>query len=223
MDDTIIRKLSAKLRISPNQIAREYWEMLVLKDLAVVRWSTRLIFRGGTALRLAYGSPRYSDDLDFSLSANISTADIFGWATTFADRHRVRITDQWEKYYTVLIGLFIRDEFLSLPFRIKLEISKRRPFLKRNDWSPNLLSSPSTNFDVLFRVATLERIYKEKIAALRDRKEPRDLFDLWYVAQKLRRPVPNDLPKLNEKILRQNLNKYLPTDWRPVISELAKR
>jgi predicted nucleotidyltransferase component of viral defense system len=46
---------------------REYWEMLILKELTESLLGEKLVFIGGTALRLVYNSPRFSDDLDFYL------------------------------------------------------------------------------------------------------------------------------------------------------------
>ncbi|MFQ5798615.1 MAG: nucleotidyl transferase AbiEii/AbiGii toxin family protein [Bacteroidota bacterium] len=223
MDYSLVQSLSSTLKISPNQLLREYWEVIALKELSTTKWSSKLIFKGGTALRLAYNSPRYSDDLDFSLAGSISSSHVFDWARRFAGRYELRITDQWRKYYTLLIEFLVRDELIALPFRMKLEISTRKPYLKRKDWEVKLLTSPTTNLEVLFQVTTLERIYLEKLAAMKDREEPRDLFDLWYVAQKLKKQLPKGLPKVSERMLRQTLNKYLPIDWRPVINELATR
>jgi len=61
-----LKRLSAELKIDRERIAREYYELLVLNEISEKSWSKNLIFKGGTALRLAYGSPRFSDDLDFS-------------------------------------------------------------------------------------------------------------------------------------------------------------
>ena len=222
MDPVRLQKLSEEMKISRNQVIREYWEMLVLKELSNARLSQKLAFKGGTALRLAYGSPRFSDDLDFSLTGTIRARDVFEWSEAFATQFNLRLTDQWEKRNTLLVELAIGNETLGMPFKIKLEISERRPFTKRTDTELRLLTSPTTNIEVLFRVSSLARIFSDKIAALKDRNEPRDLFDLWYVAQKLKRDLPSELPKTNERLLRQTLNKYLPTTWRHVISELAK-
>jgi len=41
--------------------------------------SQKLVFKGGTALRLAYGSPRFSDDLDFSELKTIELKKFQKW------------------------------------------------------------------------------------------------------------------------------------------------
>lgn len=50
----------------PN-IIREYAQHLFLSELYQLPGSEKLLFKGGTALRIIYNSPRFSEDLDFSL------------------------------------------------------------------------------------------------------------------------------------------------------------
>ena len=65
MDIATAKVLSNKLQISIDCIVREEYEILLLKEIFESEYGTKLVFKGGTALRLAYGSPRYSEDLDF--------------------------------------------------------------------------------------------------------------------------------------------------------------
>lgn len=48
-------------------LLREFLQALALRSLHESEAFTRLAFVGGTALRFAYGLPRFSEDLDFSL------------------------------------------------------------------------------------------------------------------------------------------------------------
>src|SRR3989338_9448761 len=52
--------------VFPN-IVREYVQHLFLTELYQLPESEKLLFKGGTALRIVYNSPRFSEDLDFSL------------------------------------------------------------------------------------------------------------------------------------------------------------
>jgi len=67
MEFKLAYELSKKLQINITNIAREYWEMFILNDLYSSNLGLNLIFKGGTALRLVYNSPRFSEDLDFSI------------------------------------------------------------------------------------------------------------------------------------------------------------
>src|SRR3989338_10767448 len=47
-------------------VVREYCQHLFLSHLYQRPGSERLLFKGGTALRIVFHSPRYSEDLDFT-------------------------------------------------------------------------------------------------------------------------------------------------------------
>lgn len=52
--------------IFPN-IVREYFQHVFLSELYKLPESEKMLFKGGTALRIIYGSSRFSEDLDFSI------------------------------------------------------------------------------------------------------------------------------------------------------------
>src|SRR3989338_1313089 len=52
--------------VFPN-IIREYFQHVFLEELYKLPEAKQMLFKGGTALRIIYGSPRFSEDLDFSL------------------------------------------------------------------------------------------------------------------------------------------------------------
>ncbi|MDP3935185.1 MAG: nucleotidyl transferase AbiEii/AbiGii toxin family protein [Candidatus Giovannonibacteria bacterium] len=55
-----------QMGVFPN-IVREYFQHVFLGELYKLPDAEKLLFKGGTALRIVYGSPRFSEDLDFSL------------------------------------------------------------------------------------------------------------------------------------------------------------
>ena len=66
---------------------------------------------------------------------------------------------------------------------------------------------------------------KDKIRIIenQERREPRDLFDAWYISQKLGRPfVVKDEYKYDQKELMDSLFHFLPKNQRKVI-ELFKK
>lgn len=66
MDQFLAESFARRLRIGTEMVVREEYEMALLKAFFESQQGKSLVFKGGTALRLAYGSPRFSDDLDFS-------------------------------------------------------------------------------------------------------------------------------------------------------------
>ena len=58
----------------PN-IVREYFQHVFLSELYKLPESEKLLFKGGTALRIVFLSPRFSEDLDFT-GTNISQSEV---------------------------------------------------------------------------------------------------------------------------------------------------
>jgi predicted nucleotidyltransferase component of viral defense system len=221
MEQSIAEQKARELKIDRTQVVREYWELIVLKGLYESPFGRYLIFKGGTALRLTFGSPRFSEDLDFSLTKNTLKKKFASLVKKIISPFsELSITDLGEKYYTYLAEIKVIQNYLPFPFRIKIEISKRET--KDYQWELKLLSSPATVIQVMGQVATLEQIYKDKLACLKGRAKPKDLFDLWYVSQKLNIPyTPQKIP-LNKNEVIRDLRKYLPSDFWSAIVGLTK-
>jgi predicted nucleotidyltransferase component of viral defense system len=202
-------------------VVREWWEIRLLKGLFESALGDQLAFKGGTALRLTYGSPRFSDDLDFSQLSRFPFRPFADIVKDLAEQApEMTLTDLAAKYYTFLAEFRIRDAALPRAFRIVVEVSRRATTITTE---LKLITSPCLPLTVLGRVATLESIWQEKLQALASRGSPRDLFDLWFLAQKLKRSLPEPEPRIDPRILRRDLRKYLPPSYYPVVEELARR
>jgi len=124
------------------------------------------------------------------------------------------------KRFTLLALYRVRDPSLPSAFSIRVEASTRRERWEQGrDVDLRLLTSPVTPVSVLARVATLERLWGDKEAALANRRQPRDLYDLWFIAQKLRREFAPDLRGLDRRVIRRELRKYLPRSHWQVIEQ----
>jgi predicted nucleotidyltransferase component of viral defense system len=221
MEQSIAEQKARELKIDKAQVVRESWELIVLKGLYESSIGRYLIFKGGTALRLTYGSPRFSEDLDFSLTKDVLKGKYSSLIKKIiAPFPELSMTDLEEKYYTYLAEIKVTQNYLPFPFRIKIEISKRET--RDYQWELKLLSSPATVIQVMAQVATLEQIYKDKLACLEGRAKPKDLFDLWYVSQKLNISYTPQKISLNKKEIIRDLRKYLPSDFWPAIEGLTK-
>jgi len=219
MEQNIAEQKARELRIDVTQVVRESWELILLKGLFDSPYGRDLIFKGGTALRLAYGSPRFSEDLDFSLIHDRLKGNFRGWAEKIiAPFPELVLTDLEEKRYTYLAEIKVTQGYLSFPFRVKIEISRRG--IKDYQWKLQLLSSPVSTVQVLGQVGVLDQIYRDKISCLEDRAKSKDLFDLWYISQKLKVPYTSPPMNLKKKDLVRDLRKYLPKDFWPAVEEL---
>jgi len=217
MEESIAKKLALETGINLDQVVREYWEMLILKEISQDKLSDFLIFTGGTALRLCYQSPRFSNDLDFYLKRKLSFSLFKSSILRIKELLKIEIVDLTSKYYTFLAEFRIKEKFLPLSFRIKIEIRKK--IIKKN-YKLKLLTSPAVNFQVLFSVLDIEKIQEFKKKALVERKEPRDLFDLWYISQIKKEIFKKPKIKIDPKFLKQDLGKYLPEKFKPIIKQL---
>jgi len=220
MEQLIAEQKAAELKIDKTQVIREYWELIILKGLFESTSGRYLIFKGGTALRLCYGSPRFSEDLDFSLTKDMLKGRFAPLIKKMiAPFPELTQTDLEEKHYTYLAEIKVTQNYLPFPFRIKIEISKRET--KDYQWELKLLGSPTTVIQVMGKVATLNQIYKDKLACLKGRTKPKDLFDLWYVSEKLKIPYKPLKWSLRKEFIR-DLRKYLPMDFWPAVEGLIK-
>lgn len=219
MERDIAENQAKNLRIDVTQVVREYWETVILKGLFDSPEGKFLIFKGGTALRLVYNSPRFSEDLDFSLTADKLKVEFSPLIKKIVSLYpEFTITDLEEKYYTYLGGIKIIEDYLPSPFRVKIEISKRREKGYKSELA--IISSPVSTVQCLGRVATIEQLYKDKLACIKERAKPKDIFDMWYICQKLKKPYKPEAILTPKRELIRELRKYLPKDFWPIIERL---
>ena len=224
MDATTARTLSHKLQISVDYIVRESYEMILLRELCEGPFGAHLVFKGGTALRLAYGSPRYSEDLDFDALGAMDGDKFLASLAQAGKRYPAITSVETVNKRNTLFGLVkIAEPFLDRTFSIKVEVSKRnRPWVNGQDYSPQLIVSEASPLRVLAQVATLERIRTEKADALKNRRAARDVFDWWFLHQLLKQPVTVDFTGFDKEHARSELHRLLPRPyWSHIDSWLA--
>ena len=222
MDHKTAQNLSEKLQIAPEQIVREEYELLFLKDLFGSSFGGSLVFKGGTALRLAHGSPRFSDDLDFSIIEQINPKQFIKVIKNMGARYpNVKLADVRKKKNTLFALFKIKEAFLTLAFSIKIKISTRIvDWKKEKDYLVKTFSSPTTSIVVIGNTVTLLRIKKDKEQALKTRKKARDLYDLWYLKARLNQELGLLKHNLSLKELKRELNRVLPKNERYVVEKL---
>jgi predicted nucleotidyltransferase component of viral defense system len=165
--------------------------------------------------------PRFSEDLDFSLTKDMLKGKFSSLISKIiAPFAELALTDLEEKFYTYLAEIKVTQDYLRFPFRIKVEVSKRQ--IKDYQWELKLLNSQATVLQVLGQVATLKQIYDDKLDCLKDRAKAKDLFDLWYLSEKLEIPYTPQKISLKKNEVVRELRKYLPKDYWPVLEGLTK-
>jgi len=220
----LAESLSRKFHIAQESIIREEYEIIFLQALLSSKFCRKLIFKGGTALRLAYGSPRFSEDLDFSLLEKIKNQEFSEVIKKMTKGlPTVTIKELVEKRYTHFAILKIKEPYLKQAFSLKIEISKRVVSWKEHDdFDSHLLKSQLVPLEAVGFVTTLQRVFKDKKRMIKERDKARDLFDLWWLGQKLNKKVKLSFTDKEIKKISQELNQFLPKPMRLVVESWRK-
>lgn len=187
----IIEKLAKQYQMSvfPN-IVREYFQHVFLSRLYVLPESEKLLFKGGTALRIVYGSQRYSEDLDFSLfevhpHETKKTVENF-FIKVLADMEQIGIHVQVSEKSNITTGGYFGIATLRIldyqPLDVEINISSRNGRGLRGE-----VDSVANDFVPTYTVVHLpqQELVEEKIfGALRERKKPRDYYDLYFMMRR---------------------------------------
>jgi len=192
-------------------IRHERFELEVLDRLKREGLLERLIFGGGTMLRLCHDMPRYSVDLDFWLRPG-TRADAYHRRLHRVLAHAFEVTDSKQKFFTLLFEL----RSPGAPRRLKLEIRRRTPAC---DTEEKIAFSPHGTTQVLVTGMTLAQMLRNKVAALLDRQEIRDAFDLEFL---LRRGVALEASVEQLRRMAQVLQRFHPQDYRVTLGSLLE-
>jgi predicted nucleotidyltransferase component of viral defense system len=234
-----LRPLVKRHKMSESVVAREYLQVWFLSKLYSQTGSDQVFFKGGTALHLLYGLPRFSEDLDFTVQMDAEQfeawfqklADACGKEAPVGFKQRSSISgSRW-----LLTGELVDFSYqlhISLDFSFREQVQKPDKLILKTD------------YPVLFRsyvyCLTQEEILAEKIRALLSRKQGRDLYDLWYLVSQGVQPdqqlieaklayyglkdyqtlLSNQLEKFTEQDFVQDLRPFVPISERETLAHL---
>ncbi len=171
-----IKNLTNKFQTTEVNIRREYFQHLFLLYFYQQFQASNIFFKGGTALRLLYNSPRFSQDLDFSTTyADIKEIEE-AILNTLNDIQRENISVGFQESKQTSGGYLGTVEFEnSIP--ILLQIS-----LREGDKKGQVITVPN-DFIPSYIITSLnqEQLVGEKLQALFHRKKPRDFYDLYFM------------------------------------------
>jgi predicted nucleotidyltransferase component of viral defense system len=191
----------------------EIFEIDVLEKLKNARLLDPLVFGGGSMLRLCHELNRYSVDLDFWQIKDLGDDTLFDKIQDVVTQD-YDITDAQKKHFTILIEIRSGD----FPKRLKIEIRKE---IRDWDFQEKIAYSKFSNKQVVLRAHTLEQTMKNKIAALLERGEIRDGFDIEFL---LRRgiPIPNLPDKDMTKII-SRLDEFKTNDFKVKLGSVLEK
>ena len=157
-------------------IKQEQFELEILNFLNSKRLLEKMVFTGGTMLRLCFGLNRFSVDLDFWLKEKADAKELAQELKECLEQN-YELTDFADKFFTILAE--IRSK--KYPRRLKIEIRKDRKNVRTER---NIAYSPFSNLQILVETPTMEEMIKAKTEAALKRKEIRDVFDIEFLAKK---------------------------------------
>lgn len=223
LNQYLVEKLAREQKIAPLNIIREYLEMETLFYMSQTKLSENIVFYGGTALRLAYQSSRFSEDLDFLALKNLKSnlAELKKALNEVSrENEGVHIEEVLEKCQTIFGLLLIKNKLLKHSIRIKIEISKKKNGIKYNNF---LLSSPISEKEIIFPTADLQSLLTLKEKAIQGMSMPRDRYDYWYLSQKLRlEKLPKEKFPFSKTEFGRELKRWLPQNkWKIINAALS--
>ncbi len=151
----------------------EIFEIEVLEKLKNTRLLDPLVFGGGTMLRLCHEMQRYSVDLDFWRIKDTAENRMLDAMQDVLQKD-YEITDAQVQHFTILLEI----RSAGFPKRMKIEIRKE---ISNWDFQEKIAYSRFSTKQVLLKAHTLEQAMKNKIAALLERGEIRDGFDIEFL------------------------------------------
>jgi len=228
-----IKQIIAKApnRLLARNLVREYCQARILQFLQERGAFTSWIFHGGTALRLLYMLPRFSEDVDFALRNTSASSDfvgiISGVCRSFeaeaygVESHKLKEHTPVKSVFITFPGLFYelglsphRTEALS----IKVELDSRPP-------DGGMMETSIIRRYVILNVLHYDKasLLSGKLHAILMRPyfKGRDLYDLyWYMADPSW-PEPN-LRFLNEALRQTKWQgpEVTATNW---VEQITKR
>ena len=223
--------------VFPN-IIREYFQHIFLSEFYKLPDSEKMLFKGGTALRIIYGSSRFSEDLDFSLFG-VKPADVkqfveelFANVLVIIERSGIHIeldgkSDATSGGYIGAATFKILD---YQPIGVEINISARNGREINGE-----VDSVANDFVPTYTLVHLpqDELVEEKVfGALRQRKKPRDFYDLYFIMRKgmLSADQKKKLAELKGEIIadarninfRGELGTFLPVDQQSIIRDFNR-
>lgn len=215
-----LKEFARKYQTVEKNIVREYIQHLFLSALYKIPSSEKLLFKGGTAMRIIYGSPRFSEDLDFTgqnIFQHRIIDDIFIEALSEIEKVGIDIGLKEAKPTTGGYLGIIYYNLHNLSEDMKFEISLRSGRKLKEE-----IDTIVSDFIPAYTIVHLssKEIAGGKIAALLDRKKPRDFYDFYYIIRhpELRRNI-------DKKILAEakNILEKTEIDFKRELSVLLPR
>ena len=186
-----LRERAREYGVPISTIERDYAQNWLLKHFS----SINMVLKGGTGIRKAYiGECRFSDDLDFTLLEEINKERldvlIKESVKNIKEESGINLSEDFRSQENdngfeidIYFQIMQRGESRT---RIKIDITKHgneEILLPLN--MREIIHPYSDRLKANIRVYSLEEIIAEKVRSLFQRTRPRDLYDVWYLRNRV--------------------------------------
>ncbi len=175
-----LKEFAKKFQTIEKNVVREYIQHLFLSYLYQLPEAEKLLFKGGTALRAIFNSPRFSEDLDFTGEYIYDYRTIETLFITTLSKIEAEEIDVGLKEAKPTTGGYlgiIHYELHGFTEDMNFEISLRKG--KKISRKTTTIVNDYTSPYVIISLSGRE-IVNGKMNALLDRKKPRDYYDLYF-------------------------------------------
>jgi len=202
----ILQDIANSKGIDKYSVLKEIIQISFLEEVYKIPESKYLFFKGGTALKILFGSNRYSEDLDFTTSLDSKEIDVI--LETVVENLQKEYRELSVKSLETLTGvskkLSLPTDVSAQPLTIKLDFSQRENVVSPKSGTI-YTDLPITTSSVIQHLSS-EEILAEKYRAIINREKGRDLYDFLFL---LKRGTKFDLKLVKEKLEYYN-EKYEP-------------
>ena len=230
-----ITSLATKSQTTELNIRREYVQHVFLSHFYQQKESNKLLFKGGTALRIIHNSPRFSEDLDFDYIApppkDQKIEKILQECMVSMEKEGIGfILEEAKKTsggYLAILHFDIKNQTIKIQLEISFRSNREINIHKKGE-----IFTIVNDFTPPYTLVGLEtkQLVAEKLKALLNRKKARDFYDLYYILRKKMLPVATKkkLPQVlnilsSEKMFfDQKLAEFLPKNQRAIIANFQK-
>ncbi|MFZ1396722.1 MAG: nucleotidyl transferase AbiEii/AbiGii toxin family protein [Candidatus Promineifilaceae bacterium] len=219
----------AQTKLVAIHLVREYLQARSLQSFQRAGAMQTLAFHGGTSLRFLYGTPRYSEDLDFALELHPQMYDFRTYLQQIVRdfSSEAYVVDVKLNEKTAVHKAFVR--FRGLLHELGLSGYPEEVLAIKIEVDTNPPSYAGLMYTPLNKHVPLNLQHHDpatllagKLSALlqRDYTKGRDIYDLWWYLNQPRWPEPN-FEYLNQCLQQGGWGSELltPANWRTIIRE----
>jgi predicted nucleotidyltransferase component of viral defense system len=175
-----VQKLTERWQTTTDNVVREYFQQVFLSYLYQEKGSDSLLFKGGTALRIIWQNPRFSEDLDFT-GVNISVKKIETLMEgALAKMEMEGIQTEIVESKSTSGGYLAIFQFSTAEYesRIQIEVS-----LRNGKKSTGIAALVKSELVMPYTLVHLKEdvLVSEKIQACLTRGKARDFYDLYFI------------------------------------------